>query len=454
MPDGIPLGRVASQSRAAEITAPRAWTVVACLAFLFATAYAIAVVIFRLPIPGIDGPHAFRVALALHVELAVYFWLMASLAAEWAAAEPARDTGVLRTDLLLPGLAGVGTLLVAVSPLAGGAPRMADYFPWLVGNPWFLMGFVVFSSAVLLAAILACVRMVQRTERGPWRGIGITTLPALAAAASVGTSWLVGARELETLAWAAGHTLLFTHVAAMCWEWFRMSRGEGDRPAFLERVVLWSLAGVGVLLTLIPFVYPPDSEGFATAYTASMTWLLWPPALAAGLYVLRRLFSGGSRSPLADSLVPRALIVVAFVFFLIGNVLGAMIDGGTTLVTAHYHAAIGAVALTRMAMAYFAVDVLAIGAPSARAVRRQLAAYAMALLLLFGGLTVGAIDEAPRKTSAGELVEKGPYFKVGMSISGFGGLFAIAGSLWLVINLMRPVAGRHRPSGVGQISPD
>jgi hypothetical protein len=185
-----------------------------------------------------------------------------------------------------------------------------------------------------------------------------------------------------------------------------------------------------------------------------MTWLLWPPALAAGLYVLRRLFSGGSRSPLADSLVPRALIVVAFVFFLIGNVLGAMIDGGTTLVTAHYHAAIGAVALTRMAMAYFAVDVLAIGAPSARAVRRQLAAYAMALLLLFGGLTVGAIDEAPRKTSAGELVEKGPYFKVGMSISGFGGLFAIAGSLWLVINLMRPVAGRHRPSGVGQISPD
>lgn len=453
MIDGVPVAGSAVRGVAAEFTAPKAWTAVACMAFLFATAYAIAVVFFRLPIPGIEGPHYFRVALALHVELAVYFWLMASLASAWSAAALAADGGAQRTDLLLPGLAGVGTLLVAFSPIAGGTPRMADYFPWLVGNHWFLVGFVIFSSAVLLSALAVGLRVLAGRERPRWQGIGLTALPVLAAAASVVTGWLAGAHSLEALAWAGGHTLLFAHVATMCWEWFRMSRTDRAPRSSVEPAVLWSLAGVGALLPLIPFVYPPGSPGFATAYTASMTWLLWPPALVAGVCVLRRLFSGEAQSPLADSVVPRALIVIAFLFFLIGNLLGAMIEGSTTLVTAHYHAAIGAVALTRMAMAYFAADTLAIGSPTVRAVRRQLAAYAMALFLLFGGLTVGAIDEAPRKTSAGELVEKGPYFKIGMSISGVGGLFAIAGSLWLVLNLMRPTSTR-RPGRSGSSMPD
>ena len=56
------------------------WTLTACLAFTFAMAYAIAVVIFRLPGQGFGNGHLFRIALALHVELAVFFWLIIPLA--------------------------------------------------------------------------------------------------------------------------------------------------------------------------------------------------------------------------------------------------------------------------------------------------------------------------------------------------------------------------------------
>ena len=73
-----------------NLTPPRAWTLVACLAFVFATAYAVAVVLFRLPFFLGDHGHRFRVALVLHVELAVFFWLMATMAAQWAAHTPGR----------------------------------------------------------------------------------------------------------------------------------------------------------------------------------------------------------------------------------------------------------------------------------------------------------------------------------------------------------------------------
>ena len=103
-----------------------------------------------------------------------------------------------------------------------------------------------------------------------------------------------------------------------------------------------------------------------------------------------------------------------------------------------------------MVTTYHAADTLGFGWPSVKAMRRQLLIYTTALFLLFSGLVLGAVDAAPRKTSAGELVTKGPYFKAGMSISGVGGLFAIAGSIWLLVNILSPSGsrgGRERRDG-------
>lgn len=413
----------------------------ACLAFLFATAYAIAVVVFRLPIDGLLEPRLFRQALALHVELAVYFWLMCTAAAEWSAGDPRNDGPVASARYLPPLLAALGTLSIALSPWLGGEPRMADYFPWLDGNPLFVFGFSVFTAAVLLAAGRAALLAVRGEESTDWRGVGISALPVLAAAATALVDLLQGVRDVADLAWGAGHTLLFAHVALMCWEWSRLAGANGRQ----SRTALWLLAAIALLLPLTGLVFVPGSVEHQRAFTLAMSWLLWPPALLVGVAAWQASGSPALGYPRGDresGPTPRLVIALTLAFFVCGNVLGAMIDGATTLVTAHYHAAIGAVALSRMAMSYFAGDRLAPATPSPVAARRQLLTYATALAFLASGLALAAVDASPRKTSAGELASKGPYFRAGMSISGVGGLFAIAGSLWLVINLT--VAGRER----------
>jgi len=438
----------AGAAHGTELTATRGWTLVACLAFFFATAYAIAVVVFRLPLPGVQEPHLFRVSLALHVELAVYFWLMATMAALWSAGRGTADGRALGGTPILPAAAGVGTLLVVVSPLAGGTPLLADYFPWLVGNALFSSGFLLFTAAVVTASLQAAWHLLSRRERRTWEGAGLSALPALAALLTLLAALACGARELADLAWGAGHALLFAHVASMCWEWGRFSRSSGGTDR-VQRLCALALALASLGLPVIPFLFAPGSAAHGQAYTLAMSWLLWPPALVAGIWTLRHFLLSRPRGDVGR-FDPALFIGIAFVFFLVGNVLGALISAPTTLVTAHYHASIGAVALTRMATTYHAADTLAFGWPSLKGVRRQLLTYATALLLLFSGLALGAFDAAPRKTSAGELVTKGPYFKAGMSISGVGGLFAIAGSAWLLVNILAPAGsrtGRQRRRG-------
>lgn len=400
------------------LTPPRAWTLVACLAFVFATLYAIAVVIFRLPFFSGDHRHLFRVALALHVELAVFFWLMATMAGQWAAAS---GVAASRWPAVL---AAAGTVLLALSPLAGGVPVMADYFPWLGDNLWFSAGFAIFCFGVIAAG----VEVLRAPPAANWRGVELAAWPTLAAAAIVLLELLDGADHLVEMAWGAGHLLLFAHLIVLCRDWSALL-GTGSRPL---RVALVGLAVIGSSLLLIPIVFAPGTLEHRQAFTFAMTWLLWPLPVAIGAWACVRAWSDGHQEGLA-----RLGISVSFALLVLGCLLGAAIVGETTLVTAHYHAAVGAVAISRMSVAYLSAAETAFAVPAWPAMRRQLVAYTTGLLLLTGGLAIAAIEGAPRKTSAAEQAVKGPYFKAGMSISGAGGLVAILGAGWLVLNLVR-----------------
>jgi cytochrome c oxidase subunit I len=398
------------------LTPPRAWTLVACLAFIFATLYAIAVVIFRLPFFSGEHGHLFRIALALHVELAVFFWLMATMAGQWAAAR-----GAAASRWPAP-LAAAGTILLALSPLAGGVPLMADYFPWLSDNLLFSGGFSLFCCAVLAAG----VDVLRAPPVECWRGVELAAWPTFAAATIVIVELLNGAAHWAEIAWGAGHVLLFAHVVILCRDWSALS---GLRQ---PRAVLVALAVIGASLVLIPLIFVPGTLGHRHVFTFAMTWLLWPLPIAVGAWTCFRLWSDGSRAGLA-----RLGIGISFALLVLGCLLGAAIVGETTLVTAHYHAAVGAVAISRMSVAYLSAAETALAVPGWSAMRRQLVAYTVGLALLAGGLVIASIEGAPRKTSAGELTVKGPYFKAGMSISGFGGLAAMLGAGWLVLNLVR-----------------
>jgi len=394
------------------------WIGLSCIAFLLATAYAIAVVVYRLPALGRDNPSGFRTALALHVELAVFFWLMSSMAGQWIAGARHRGNGTR-----LPEIAFLGTLILALSPLAGGTPQMVDYFPWLSGNPLFSLGFALFCTAVGVAAAQAAWRWLTQQETPGWQGVGGSAVPALAAAGCLLGDLANGARDLSTLAWGCGHVLLFAHVTMLSWEWRRLT---GTDTVLTRAATRWLLA-CALVLAATSWIVPPESPEHRQVFTWAMTWLLWPPVLGILASAFWKLHRNGGRAP-AGLLISAALMAA-------GLALGAAIDGATTLVTAHYHATMGAVAISRMAFLYTAPRTLNWRRPEAGSARRQLACYGMGLALLAAGLAIAALEHAPRKTAATELTVHGPAYRLGMSISGLGGLFAMAGSLWLVINL-------------------
>lgn len=400
------------------------WIGLSCGAFLIATAYAIAVVVYRLPALGRDNPNGFRIALALHVELAVFFWLMSSMAGQWIAASRHRGNGTR-----LPEIAFLGTLILALSPLAGGTPRMVDYFPWLSGNPLFSLGFALFCTAIGVAATQAAWRWLTQQEAPGWQGVGGSAVPVLAAAGCLLGDLANGARDLSTLAWGCGHVLLFAHVTMLSWEWLRLT---GTDTVLTRAASRWLLA-CALALSTISWIVPPGSPEQRQVFTWAMTWLLWPPFLAVLASVFWKLRRTGERPP-AGMLLSAALMAA-------GLALGAAIDGATTLVTAHYHATMGAVAISRMAFLYSAPGTLNWRRPEAVSARRQLACYGMGLALLATGLAIAALEHAPRKTAATELTVHGPAYRLGMAVSGLGGLFAMAGSLWLVFNL---TGGRPR----------
>lgn len=403
------------------------WIGLSCIAFLIATAYAIAVVVYRLPALGRDNPNGFRTALALHVELAVFVWLMSSMAGQWIAASCGR--GICTP---LPVIALLGTLILALSPLAGGTPQMVDYFPWLSGNPLFSLGFALFCTAVGVAAAQSAWRWLTRQEAPGWQGVGSSAVPVLAAASCLAGDLANGARDLSTLAWGSGHVLLFAHVTMLSWEWLRLS---GTDTAITRLALRWLLA-CSLLLSATPWIVPPGSIEHRQVFTWAMSWLLWPPLFCVLASVFWRLHWSGGRPP--------AGMLISVTLMSAGLLLGAAIDGATTLVTAHYHATMGAVAISRMAFLYTAPDALSWRRPGDVSAKRQLACYGIGLSLLAAGLAIASLEHAPRKTAATELPVHGPAYRLGMAVSGLGGLFAIAGSLWLVINLTggRPMLQR------------
>lgn len=395
-----------------------AWMWLASLALVLATLYALAVVIFRLPFFVSTNPQLFRTALALHVELAVFVFLAATMAAQWT------QNSTARSELLPPAIATLGTGLLALSPLAGGPPVMLDYFPMLSGNPLFAAGFGLICLALVMTAFttVAARAAPEALRLSAWAvlmALLATLLTASRGSASVGD-----------LAWAAGHTLLFAHVMMMGHEWTLHGAGA---PAS-SRTPLRLLAAASTLMPLIPLLHPPGSAAFAAYYTDAMSWLLWPPAL----WLAWQLRADPTRRPSARG---RTILRVSITLFLVGCLLGALIGAPTTLVTAHYHATMGAVAISRMGMAYRHRPEHDPGA------RRQLLTYAAGLTLLAAGLALAAIEGAPRKTSASELIVHGPWFVAGMSISGLGGIVAMIGTGWWVFRVLGD------PSGIARVTP-
>ncbi|MCB1906828.1 MAG: cbb3-type cytochrome c oxidase subunit I [Rhodocyclaceae bacterium] len=416
------------------------WMALAAGAVAAAGLFAVLIALARVPAIGrlFPGAEFYRVALTLHVTLSQGVWFMAFAACLWSLATTRGPTPI---DRLCLAAAAVGATGIALS-VGVGEPvaLMSNYLPVLDSR--------LFIGAYLLFGLALAVRAARSTLPLPLRppasladarllglrlaamGFCACLLMALAARHGVADS-VDGLAYYESVFWGAGHLWQFVLVLLMMVCWLELAPPDPRRlaPAMPAGLLVLAAAPIIAGIALAMYRSPLDTD-YVTGFTQLMQWASWPAPVILFVLLLRA--------------SPRAMpgFGLSAVLFVQGLVIGALIDGQTTLVTAHYHGTIGAVTLAFMATALQLLPRLGATAVGAGAARSQLACYGWGIMLMMLGLAGAGLMGAPRKTP-GDLGLTWSVETVSRIMLGIGGLLATIGILmfaYLILVRLWPVA--------------
>lgn len=419
------------------------WLLLALSALAFSTLCAVLLIAARTPWLGMFAASGelFGRALVLHVSLAVVVWFLACAAAFWTLAA-GTTAGAIRWGMLA--LAGVGLSAMVVSLFLGASqPVLANYIP-VLDHPVFLTGLGLFIAGVALSGVASVPGVLRRLNEGPvWR-LGVL-LSILAAAVALG-AWVVSmaavgvpnsSSRFEMLAWGPGHVLQFVHAILLMSVWSVLGEQLLGQPIAPRRWLCGLMLLAAAPLLLVPAIYlsyPIDSADFRRAFTLLMAFGVWPAPALLALRLLLQL----KRADRAVWKVPHvSALLLSTMLFLLGCVLGALIQSDSTMVPAHYHGTVGAVTLAYMALGYCLLP--AFGSPlrGGALLRLQPLLYGSGLMILALALAWSGSLGVPRKTLHVDVLVQYPAYFVAMGLAGLGGLMAIGGAALFIVNVLR-----------------
>ncbi len=423
----------------------RGWLWLGLLALIGSGVLSIVLVLSRAPqfqnlLPAGDF---FRVALVVHVDLSVLVWFVSLGGILWTLSGSARATGLNRAALAI---AGLGTLLMTVSPFTGqGGPVMANYIP-VLENPVFLWGLAIFAAGALLLVVrslLAAPAWTFAPETGAEAlaaGLTLGLVPAVIALAAFAWSWLTlpggldGKAYYEILFWGGGHALQFIWTLFMLVAWLWLASACGGRVPMSPRIALLCFALATVCALAIPVAYllwPAHAVEHRNLLTFAMGLGGGLPILPVALAVLLAVRPG---QPIADDARPlRAALVSSLALFCFGGLIGFTIAGSNVKIPAHYHGCIVGVTLALMGLVYHLLPRLGYAAPSRKWAAFSSYCYAVGQAMHIGGLMWSGGYGVQRKVAGAEQALKSTSEIVAMGIMGLGGLVAIIGGLVFVV---------------------
>lgn len=442
-------GRTAERRDAerADAALVRRWLSLAVGSLVIAGLFALLLVIGRMPpfAGWITDPAFFKRCLVVHVDLALVVWFYAFLGAAYALL-PARPTRPWAGSAGFA-LAAAGVLALCVAAWIPGAPPvLANYVP-VLDHPLALAGLALFGAGVALGLLDGRLLATREAPAGV-APIPDAARPGLRAAALAFliavVTFAVGAlrtpaglepqARYELAFWGGGHVLQFASAIAMVSAWLILLTGACGRAPLGRR-------GAALLFgaLLLPLLSAPLLAGLGTesaagrrGFTLLMQWGIFP-AVSLFLLACLRAVARARREGRTSLRDPRVLGFAASAgLTALGFVLGALIRGSTTMIPAHYHASIGGVTASFMALTYVLLE--PIGLPLASARLRRWSAWQP--LLFGGGQMVFAVGFAlagaagmARKAYGAEQAIRGPQEWLGLLVMGLGGLVAVAGGL-------------------------
>ena len=423
-----------------------AWLLLAVASVAASSMFALLLVAARAPGLGMLFPGAdfYRVALTLHVNLSQVVWFMAFSGVLWSLGLH-RRVGLINHSAL--GFAVCGATLLAASPLLGAlTPLMSNYIP-VLDHPVYLTGLLLFGIGIALQALSAFLDFPfgQSGSLGAIRtGLWCAAAAALLSLGLMGVAWIrmpVGVDEhmfFESLFWGGGHTWQICLALLMSVSWLCMaSELSSDcrpNPGLVKFLFLVGLIPA-LLAPVIEISYAPASASLRNAYTQMMIWGSWITALPIGLWLAWRVWR--SRPAEVTGQAIRIVLLLTFVMFAFGLILGTAISAETTLVTAHYHGTVGAVTLAFMGMTYSLLPRLGFAHAAARLLRLQPWFYGMGLMLMMAGLAWAGSFGAPRKGPGNVQLVGAGYEAVARIVMGIGGSLAVIGILLFLLIVYR-----------------
>lgn len=432
-----------------EAIAMRRWLAVAVGSLILAGFFAAFLVVGRAPFFGAltADPLFFRRCLVVHVDLSLVVWFYAFVAGLFLLVPPRGAPSRISRGSVWVAVAGV-LLLVLAAGMRDAAPVLSNYIP-MIDHPLFAAGLVVFGLGVA-ASFLDRRLLPGEGARAPvleipaaaQSGLRASALAFLLALLTFAAGWLGTPAGLapqayyENLFWGGGHVLQFASVLAMLAVWLILLTPVLGRSPVGARVgaLLSGLLIAPLLLAPLLALDGTTTSLYRTGFTRLMQWGVFPVVsvfLAACLVALVRGARAGTlQRPLSD------LRVVGFgasaALTITGFVLGAFIRGSTTMVPAHYHAAIGAVTVAFMTVTFVLLEPLGMplrGPRARRLARLQPLLFGAGQLLFALGFGFAGAHGMGRKVYGAEQHIRTASESAGLGLMGFGGFVAIAAGL-------------------------
>lgn len=424
------------------------WLKLGIAALVAAGLFSILLVMARTPYikDAIEWGNFFKTAMVVHVNLAVLMWFLPIAGLVWSFTSKNRH---LNWGWLALGIAALGTAIVTLSPFAGsGEPLMNNYFP-VIDGPVFLVGLSMFGLGFLLLVLRS---LMSISPLGAWdKGetglrFGVYTAVIAAAVSLAALIWsyfsvpasIQGRMYYETLFWGAGHVLQFTHTLLMLVGWLWLASVSGLRIPLTPRVV-GIIFGLGVMwVFLAPWIYLTEditSLEFTMAFTRLMSAGGGLAAVPFGLVVLWGLIFAKEATQAQG--MHRTALTYSIALFLVGGVIGLLIQGSNTLITAHYHGSNGAITVAFMSLCFLLLPQLGFREPNFRLANIQLHAYGLGQFLHVLGLAWAGGYGMQRKISGSGQTLDNIQQTAGMALMGIGGLVAVIGGVLFLVVVLR-----------------
>ncbi|HIJ85890.1 MAG: TPR REGION protein [Magnetococcales bacterium] len=376
-------------------------------------------------------PAGFSRALVYHVNFAVLIWFLAMAGAFLTRVHPPGRKRLDRIALVFA-WSGAGALLLAGIDTNSQA-ILSNYVPVLT-NFLFMsgLGLLWLAAFFLTGHGLSALWNPSVIQQLPHEPVTAGTVAgSLAWLASLVAFLLVTARlathpqaltDFNTLFWAGGHLVQLGHVSLLLSVWlFLLAPAIPHRHA--SRLVL--LIGLSVLPSVIGlaglFFFDIPGENYHMFFTLLMKYASWW-AVPGTFLVLRQEFG---MAVVRENDPVKVSVLISMVLMLLGMIVGVLIQEDTVLVTAHYHAAVGAVTLGYMGLARRLLVEAGVIIVNPLWLRRQPWLFGVGVFLLTTGLAISGLQGIARKTPG--LATASWEEILGMTAAGIGGSLAMAG---------------------------